>query len=145
MLFPFADPFYDKEVFSTLRFPPLPVPPGFAPIRQPGSLRGTSDIVLRDLSIFQPGSLSQLGPLPTGWAQPVVPDTGVVDDMLPSVVSLIILRWNRLWPEYKFRWCRLIQTMIIFIWGLCSTDHFTSRCSIPRCSRTALFIVKLVV
>ena len=36
MLFPFADPFDEKEVFSTLRFPPLPAPLGFAPIGTTG-------------------------------------------------------------------------------------------------------------
>ena len=40
VLFPFADPF-DEDVFSsTPSFPTLPAPPGFAPIRQPGSLPG---------------------------------------------------------------------------------------------------------
>ena len=39
--------------------------------------------------MIKPESLSQLGPLPTGWAQPLVPDTGVVNDISPSVVSPI--------------------------------------------------------
>ena len=73
--------FFDATVSS------LTGPPGFAPI---GSLPGPSDIVSRDFSsMIQPGSLSQLGPLPTRWAQPVVLDTGVVDDMLPSALSPI--------------------------------------------------------
>ena len=38
VLFPFADPFDGEDMLSTLRFPPLPAPPGFAPIGQPGSL-----------------------------------------------------------------------------------------------------------
>ena len=65
-------------------------PPGFSLIGQLRSLLGPSDIVSRDFSsMIKPESLSHLGPLPTRWAQPVVPDTGVVDDMLFSVFSPI--------------------------------------------------------
>ena len=42
-------------------------------------------------SLIQPVSLSNLGPLFTGWAQPVVPDTVAVDAISPPVVSPVAI------------------------------------------------------
>ena len=54
-LFPFADPFEDEDKWLTPRFPPLPVPPGFGHIGQPGSLPETSPVRHASLS---PGSVA---------------------------------------------------------------------------------------
>ena len=51
-LFPFADPFEDDDSWFTLRFPPLPVPPGFSHIGQPDSLPEPSPVCHASLSPF---------------------------------------------------------------------------------------------
>ena len=99
--------------------------------------------------MIHPGSLSQFEPLPTGWAPPVVPDTGVVNDMLQPAVSPIG-HTSSVEPSvtelpFPVAPVDLIRSTIISIWGPCSTGHFAGQCLLPWCWRTALFIVQLIV
>ena len=52
VLFPFDDPFDGVDPLSTSPFSTIPAPPGFAPIRPPGSL------VMPPVSLFTFGTLS---------------------------------------------------------------------------------------
>ena len=94
VLFPFADPFDSEDLSSTPRFPP-----GFAPIRPPGSLPAQSvivDTMCWDFSsMLLPLSWINSEPLSTGPAQPIVRETGAVRSTwsppshIAPVVSLV--------------------------------------------------------
>ena len=79
---PIDDPFDGVDPLSTSAVPPIPAPPGFAPIGQPRSLATPSvimDTLPRDFP--PPGSSVSLftsGLLSPGQVQPVVDESGVV-------------------------------------------------------------------
>ena len=131
------------------QLPQLPATLGFAAIGLPGSLSGPSvlmDTLSLDLSsLMQPLSLSNLGLLSTGWAQPVVPVTSVDSTILPSAVSPIaadrlvepVITGQPLTP--------LNLPSLLPRFSILLTGRFAGHCRPPRCSQTAPFIVPLIV
>ena len=90
--------------------------------------------------------------MPTGWAQLVVQDTSVVDDMFSSLISPIALdslvdlvRDGGPIPGCWTDGGRLIRSTTLFIWNPCSIGRFTGRCCTTGRSQTPHSIVQLIV
>ena len=101
-----------------------------------------------DLSLMmQPVSLCNSGPLSTGWAQLVVQDTSAVGNALPSTVPLVAVD-SPCEPDVTGRSTPLApaepEVCLSPIVSSISRLHCRSL-SPTRCSRTAPFIVSLMV
>ena len=84
---PFCRPILRQGYYFAATISSLAGPAGICSYWKPGS----SEVLPWDISSIRLPSLSQSEPLPTGWAQLVVPDTSVVDDMFSSSISLMAL------------------------------------------------------